>query len=91
MSPQGNWSMFCFAKKRPPFIARPKSYRSKQIMAFLLHVIMGLGVTPKEHPTRFTCYGFIMTTLTIVLEAKGGYMQHRYANCAYNMAYARRK
>jgi hypothetical protein len=60
-------------------------------MAFLLHVIMGLHVTPKEHPTRFTSYGFVTTTLTIVLEAKGGYMQHRYANCAYNMAYARRK
>ncbi len=36
-------------------------------MACLLHVIMGLDVIPKEHPTRFTSYGFVMTTLTIAL------------------------
>jgi hypothetical protein len=39
-------------------------------MAFSLHVIMGLGVIPKKHPTRFTSYGFVMTTLNIALEAK---------------------
>jgi hypothetical protein len=78
-------------KKNTNIYYKAKIISKKKIMAFLLRVIMGLGVIPNEHPIRFTSYGFVMTTLTIALKVKGGYMQHRYANCAYSMAYARRK
>jgi hypothetical protein len=76
-------------KKTPTIIVRSKSYQRKQIVAFLLHVIMGLGVALKVHLTKLISFGFVMMTSIVMLEIKKGSMQ--WIDCfTYNMACATR-
>jgi hypothetical protein len=58
-------------------------------MAFLLHVITGLGVALEVHLMKFINFGFVMMTSIVMLEIKRGNMQW-INHFTYNMACARR-
>jgi hypothetical protein len=76
-------------KKALTFIVKSKSYQRKQIMAFFLHVIMGLSVALEVHLMKFISFGFVMMISIVMLEIKRGSEQwiNRFT---YNMACARR-
>jgi len=92
MSPQGKCSMFCFARKNTKFFYKAKIILKKINYGILAPCYYGSWCDSKRAFYKVhKIYGFVMTTLTIALKVKWGYMQHRYANCAYSMAYTRRK
>jgi len=55
-------------KKTPNIIVMLKSFQRNQFLAFLLHVMLVVGVEVKLDQLRFTRFGFV--TMTIIVPSK---------------------
>jgi hypothetical protein len=62
-------------KRTPSTIARKKSFQGEHNGAFLLFVMLVIGVLPKVWQSNYTSFGFVMMIEAIVLEASGESMQ----------------
>jgi hypothetical protein len=61
---------FQHCKKTLNIITKPKSFQNKQIMVFLLHVMLVIGLQPKVHQLSQISFGFVMMTLIVVWEGQ---------------------
>jgi hypothetical protein len=66
IAPQSQTPFVQRCKKTLNISTKPKWFQNKQIMVFLLHVMLVISLQPKVYQLSYISFGFVMMTLFIV-------------------------
>jgi hypothetical protein len=68
--PQNQTIIGQHCKKTLNIIRKPKSFQNKQIMLFLLHIILVIDLQPKVYQLNYISYCFVMMILCVLWEGQ---------------------